>query len=237
MRHPRRLLLGLLASPFVPIVRATTPGPTDVVDCPGSADVRLRFSLRSGNTMGGVFWSDGYSALPFLPTYPQISRCEPDGPMFWVSDRPGRPYQRNSAEGAERPKPLRDLSESEFLRAIDLGLGTNRERLLHLRVMAWWSANHACRPGLDGAPRLAKACTFEPGSASRANLVALADLLDESKPDEARLKADALRQLGAFPAALQLLGGLLDDKGWQSVAAQLAVRAHAGDAALFRLHR
>jgi hypothetical protein len=64
---------------------ATTPGPTTIIQCPGSDEIRQAPSINSGNTFGAIFWTDGFMVAPMMPRFPAITRCTADGPIFWVS--------------------------------------------------------------------------------------------------------------------------------------------------------
>lgn len=198
------LLGGLEAS-------ATTPGPTQVIQCPGSTEIRRLPSINSGNTFGATFWTDGYMVAPMLPRFPAITRCTADGPIFWVSSAKvvgSMPPWRDPAASEPRAwkdaPAVRELTGEEFQQAIAQGLGDTPQKLSYLRHRAWWAANQAHRPSADGQAPTA-ASDFPPGSAARANLEALVAELDESDAEQLLTKIEALRELARFDEAEQLL--------------------------------
>lgn len=192
------------------VASATTPGPTSIIQCPGSDELRQVPSINSGNTFGAVFWTDGYMVAPMLPRFPVITRCTAAGPIFWVStaktvgSMPPWGAEADTPQAWRNAQTVRDLREEEFLLAIAQGLGDTPEKLNYLRRQAWWEANHAHRPRGDAAPPAA-ASDFAPGTPARANLEALAAAQDEAQPEQRLTKAEALRELGQFDEAARLL--------------------------------
>lgn len=198
-------LLLLLAS--VP-AQATTFAPSEVIQCPGSEEVRQVLRLYSGNTFGAVFWSDGFRIAPGLPDLPAITRCESGGPIFWVASARVLgtvPYGDAADPHAWRASaPVRALTEGELLEALAQGLGDTPERERDLRMRAWWEANAAFRrAGVPPAPP--GASDFLMGSPARANLEALLRLLDEGVLGDRLTKAEALRELGRLDEARALM--------------------------------
>lgn len=198
------LLGGLQAS-------ATTPGPTQIIQCPGSTEIRRVPSINSGNTFGATFWTDGYMVAPMLPRFPAITRCTADGPFFWVSSAkvmgsmpPWRDASASEPQGWKDAAPVRELTGEEFQQAIAQGLGDTPQKLSYLRHRAWWAANQAHRRDSDDQAPTATS-DFAPGSAARANLEALAAELDETDPEQLLTKIEALRELARFDEAEKLL--------------------------------
>lgn len=203
----RAAALAVLALACLP-AGATTFAPSPVIQCPGSEGIRLVMQLNSGNTFGAVFWSDGFMIAPGLPDLPQITRCDDNGPIFWVEAARVLGAVPLGAEGGDRrwqdAPYVRALSREELLEALAQGLGDTAQREHYLRLRAWWAANAKFRR--TGLPPAAPSTSdFAPGSADRANLEALAVLLDESKPGERLMKVEALRQLARFGEATALL--------------------------------
>jgi len=185
-----------------------TPGPTLILQCPESDKLIKGSTLASGNTFGGKRWSDGYALYPMLPSTPQITRCDAQGKFFWVAEatvvgKLGPGIETTSIPQAWREADhLRFLSEQEYLAALAEGLGRNRKEEVYLRVQAWWAANSAVRnAGTEGAIT----SPFFPGSRARDNLERLIELLATDDPPERLMKAEALRQLGRFEEARQIL--------------------------------
>lgn len=190
------------------LCQATTYGPSQVIQCPGSEEVRQVSALRSGNTFGALFWSDGFRIAPGMPDLPAVTRCESGGPIFWVeSARVLGTLQHwgdQDPQGWRAAKPVRSLTGEEFLEALAQGLGDTPERERYLRMRAWWAANAAFRRA-ELPPASPQTSDFLAGTPARANLEALVRLLDEGQLDDRLTKAEALRELGRFDEALALL--------------------------------
>jgi hypothetical protein len=190
---------------------AMTPGLTQIIQCPGSTEIRQVPSINSGNTFGATFWTDGYMVAPMLPRFPAITRCTAKGPFFWVSSAkvvgsiaPWLEVAASEPQAWKDAPAVRDLTGEEFLQAIAQGLGDSPEKLGYLRRRAWWAANQAHRQDSDGQAPTATS-DFVQGSAARANLEALAAGLDETNAEELLTKIEALRELARFEEADKLL--------------------------------
>lgn len=162
-------------------------------------------TLLSGNTLGARWWTDGRMIAPMLPSLPAITRCHGCGRYFWISEAKGIGYIHY---GLEEPPPewkaarrARELSEQEYLEAIQSGLARTRKQELYLRIWAWWASNDPLRfTGLDETqtpPRRSPEALM--------NLERLLELLDETHPAERLQKAEVLRELERFDEALRLL--------------------------------
>jgi len=62
------------------------PGPDLVVACPRCGRRAKVPALRSGNTFGARFWTDGKVDAPMLPRRPPIAPCRGCGRPFWWHD-------------------------------------------------------------------------------------------------------------------------------------------------------
>lgn len=229
--------VGVAALGLAP-AHATTFGPIQVIECPGSDAVRLVITLHSGNTFGAVFWSDGFRIAPGLPDLPQITRCTSDGPIFWVdSARVRGEITAGSADvnpGWLAEPAVRSLDAAELHQALALGLGDTPQRERYLRLRAWW-ADNASHRGVQATGSSVAASDFPAGSPARANLEALAQLFDETDPGERLMKAEALRELGRFDEARSLLPAEAPSvPGLQAHWALLTERLAARDARVAR---
>jgi hypothetical protein len=205
-----RWIMGLLMGLLAVSVWATLPGPDIMIQCPNSDQVVKKATLRSGNTMGGRVWSDGYAVYPMLPSFPEITRCD-DGPFFWVSE--AKEVGEMSVWGDDSKVPnewkqakrIRFLTEAEYLEAIDMGMGRTLAQELHLRLLAWWAANEPLRQNQEQSGNTGQKIPFLPGSKARKNLEQLVKLLSITNPNQRLMRAEALRQLGRFEDALTIL--------------------------------
>lgn len=230
-----RLLPATLALGYG-VASGMTPGPTLLIRCPGSDELRQVLTLGSGNTFGAKLWTDGYRFAPMLPEFPAITRCREDGPIFWVSSATQVGELSPWESSASAPKAwveapvVQHLSGEALLQAIAQGLGDTPERLAYLRLRAWWAANrgrHAAE--VPGEP--VTVSDFPAGSADRANLEALAGALDEQVPHQRLLKAEALRELARFEEAERLLNSTsLDDPQLRAFVTTIRQRTAVRDA-------
>ena len=71
------------------------PGPPLLAKCPECGHEKSLLSLISGNTIGAVQWSDGYSYAPMLPRVSRIQKCPDCGSYFFMSDSETRYADRD----------------------------------------------------------------------------------------------------------------------------------------------
>jgi hypothetical protein len=169
-------------------------------------------TLLSGNTFGAVLYSDGKQVAPMLPaTPPPVVKCAHCNGVYWASDAQEmgtlddedfdtRVASRQSVEHIVMP------TDEELYAAIDVGMATSAELEKELRILAWWTWNDRFRDDDALAPNQPEQLS----AGSRRNLEALTALLDEVEPGTALLKAEALRQLGEFGRAKELLRKIPD---------------------------
>ena len=63
-----------------------TPGPALRKECPYCKAVKELMSLRSGNTIGGVHWSDTKKEYPMLPRNSEVQKCLRCGKYYFLAD-------------------------------------------------------------------------------------------------------------------------------------------------------
>lgn len=175
-------------------------GPTLVVMAPGCTQPVKLATIASGNSFGATCWTDGKMDGPMWPTHHQLRKSPAEGVLFWVDDceHIGQ-IDRYSADPV--PVEWADLphadvpSELDYLAALASGIANTHEQRRYLRRRFWWAGNDHLR-----------------GSTSRRlnglhvhNLQALIRLLADENPFERWVKAEALRELACFDAALVLL--------------------------------
>jgi len=150
------------------------PGPTIVRSCNECHGPIAEYTLRSGNTFGAIFWTDGKMDAPMLPDKPALVQCPHCRVPLWIEDQEQigemQPYERGGAFQDARPG-LVPSAESYFL-ILHEGVG-GQERERYLRVRAWWAGNDKRRKG-SSQPTLS--------TQERENLEALSQLLDEDEP-------------------------------------------------------
>ena len=202
MKARRVLALALNAGAASGGAFAFKPAAPQIIQCPGSDEVRKVERMASGNTFGRRLWTDGFVLAPMLPSYPRISRCAGNGPMFWVEDRerlgelPFWPEDSPPVPQSWRvAEAVRALTEAELLDAIDQQMGTTRARLLHLRQQAWWLANDSDRRVRSGQT-VEHVSRVDADPRARANLEALVLMFDESDRAETADEGRSLARAG-----------------------------------------
>ena len=108
-------------------------------------------------------------------------------------------------EMTDKFKDTQLISEPTFAEYIDfLSSGVHdREKELYVRIHAWWAGNDPRRQGGEASPMT---------QAEKTNLRALLPFLDEPSDGDRLMKAEGLRELGAFAAAEKLLATQFDDR-------------------------
>jgi hypothetical protein len=95
-----------------------TPGPTEIIGCPGCGALHKRATIGSGNSLGARLWSDGKLEAPMLPDLPTITRCVGCGRIFWIAQA--------LCFGQVSPFPSSPSIEQVIVQAI----GPNRVRVM-----------------------------------------------------------------------------------------------------------
>jgi hypothetical protein len=113
----------------------------------------------------------------------------------WATEPPPVDPAWDAAEFVEEP------TEAEYYVAIEANLARDREQERTLRLCAWWRANDAFRERPE--PQVGAVTSTSP--AFRKNLQALAELLNQEDEADLIMKAEVLRELGEFEAAIHVL--------------------------------
>jgi hypothetical protein len=142
-----------------------------------------------------------------LPLPPAVVKCRDCEECYWLAEAEevgtievwrDRPQQ---AKAWATAKEVQEPTEEEYYRAIEKGLAKSPEQERDLRVLAWWRRNDAFR----GKRKARAAGTPSSPGSWRANLEALALLLDDGDENDTLMKAEVLRELGRFESAKQIL--------------------------------
>jgi hypothetical protein len=159
-------------------------------------------SFASISSIGAVVWTDGFVDSPRSPTTPVVAKCPACGRWFSINDAPLLADEVASGETEEvaRIEARDTYSSEEYREALDNAW--DRETEIALRLRLWWRENRPrrLRPGATGS--VSDVLT----PVLRENLKALLELLDEKR---ALLRAEALRELGKFDAAVRSLGAVV----------------------------
>jgi hypothetical protein len=207
------------------------PGPIRIMKAPGCKRPVKFLTISSGNTFRAVYWTDGKREAPMLRDNPLLRKAPEEDVLFWsheceeigsIGDR----YQYNNEYNPEWEdlEFAQEPSESDYLRAIDEGMGFTLNKILYLRMRLWWIGNDGVRKKkVSGLPEI-----------HLANLWKLGGLLSEDNPDMRLLKAEVFRELGDFKEARRLLEFSFPEDH-ASAARQILELANAGDAKVQRL--
>jgi hypothetical protein len=187
------------------------PGPDHVIECPNCKMPARVFTWITGNTVGAKIWTDGKMIAPNLPIPPAVTRCKGCDGYFWLSDAKviGKigPWDLKTSESPDEWKTaerVRELSEAEYLEAIQMGVARNKNQELHLRISAWWANNDPLRfSGQD--PRKPPYTSPVRSTAATANLECLLEQLGTEDPNERLMKAEVARELARFDDAIRIL--------------------------------
>jgi hypothetical protein len=204
-------------------------GPPDIINCPICNTSYLKQSLISGNTFGGICFSDGQSLYPMLPEQPKITICDTCQHFFWVNDIESH-ENISDYEGNEDPPYIRWLYEEEFLRAISLGIYRNEKEEIYLRTHLWWILNNKFRVEDRMKPKNEQF----PEKLYKENLNILLKLRQSEDSPDLLLQAEIHRELGNFDKALELLKEVKDEHH-KDICRQITEKARQFNPFVFKL--
>lgn len=178
-----------------------TPGPTIIRECSACGKHIAQHTIATGNTFGARFWTDGKRDAPMLPDQPWLVKCEHCNTLVWIDEQKQvgeiDPWGSKTRDADKFPdaRPASTPSLQEYAHFIEAGVSDkNKERYVRLR--AWWAGNDPRRETGQSEPL---------DSFEARNLRAFVTLLDEAESNDRIMKAEALRELGEFAAAENLL--------------------------------
>lgn len=195
------------------------PGPDQVLQCPSCAAAVLQPTISSGNTIGAIYYTDGYMDAPMFPQPSVLVRCpvcyEPflrsQARLLGRYDRYGATMFADEAAHAapdpawRRAPRVAKVAVTDYVPVL-IRRRFNRETEVDLRIEFMQVCNHPRRQLAPDASRPAVTAT------ERANLQMLASLLDLLNPEERLILAEVRRQLGEFDrAAVALAAEFPDD--------------------------
>jgi hypothetical protein len=184
-----------------------------LIGCPQCNALTKCSEFVSGSTNGATYWTDGKLDAPMLPNIPLITRCRACSRLFWIADAPEKDMTI-LAEGAEvwssewrvkwrELEWVQDLTEADFLEAIEQKMARTDAEDLNLRLQAWWASNDHLREQVTAEPLAPRDPQRSP--AAIANLFSLKELLKTTDTNQRRMKAEAARELGQFDQVGRIL--------------------------------
>jgi hypothetical protein len=220
MKILQTTLFILLLLACVSPVRALTPGPTIIRQCPGCKQGLCEYTIGSGNSFGAKWWTDGKMDAPGLPMLPELVKCPDCRWLFWMTDAKKLAELSFVDEGGKwaNAKSVLDPGEDDYLAAAR-AKGVSRPHQLYARKRAWWLANDAVRERPDR--------TLTWTGARRENLEKLAALLSDKDECEVILQAEIARELEQFERCAKLLARPFKEKGCAREAAFVQQLAQA----------
>jgi len=176
------------------------PGPDKVVGCPHCEGAAKYTSLLSCNELDMEDWTDG-EVVDDLP--PTLVKCPHCGRFFRLYDEDdffGPGGTEPETEEEENAPYLEEPSEEDLLKALAQGRARDPDEETELRLLAWRRRNDRYR---------SRVSFFTPEDIDgwKENLDALLTLLNEELEQQRILKAEILREKGAFAEAKALLSG------------------------------
>ena len=177
------------------------PGPTLIKECPHCLKPIKVYTIRSGNTAGAIYWTDGKRFAPMLPEIPWLVKCAKCRGLLWIDAARDLGWLEAKIAKWRKAQEYLEPTETDFLGALAAGLGADAEKQRYLRLQAWWAANDRVRPDPEAPVR------WEHSPQARGNMRSLSAELDETDEFERLLKAKLARELGLFEEAERLLSG------------------------------
>jgi len=187
-----------------------------VLACP-SCHVGARLTaFEPDDTDQAITWTDGYREIAGVPPPLQLVRCCACNAFYWTDMATPvlEPLASDSVAEIETP------DENSYYEAIDRGLGSDQERELALRVLAWWRGNDRFRKDAarDRYPTDRRAIR---------NIERLVDLCGDGNHEILLTRVEALRQLGRFDEASETLAGICSDYELAAVRYGSLIAAHS----------
>ncbi len=110
--------------------------------CPECGKIIYKRSLRSGNTLGARYYSDGRRVAGMLPRFPFISVCPECQTIFRLDAA-----TNVTNPGDVQAEQARFLTVYEYRDALDKKLYDSEDEELRLRLEMWWTFNDRVREG------------------------------------------------------------------------------------------
>jgi hypothetical protein len=182
-----------------------------VAACPHCQGLAKYRTIQPGNSVGTRIWTDGRRIAPMRPSPPAVVQCRHCAESYWLTEAKEIGTIRIGGEdpGAEKSawkeaEYVVEASEEGYYTALEAKLARDRALEKVLRTFVWWRGNNAdreCAPEEEGTE------TAYP-EAFRSNLTALTLLFNVKSTGERIMKAEAMRELGEYEEALELLNGI-----------------------------
>jgi hypothetical protein len=193
------------------------PGESYIYKCPKCNNLIVRETLGSGNTFGAVRYSDGKTIAPMLPEYPDLTKCKKCNQILWLSKMKEVAscifyIVRHEWPDAQFAK---FLSIGDYVRALKLGIATDKDDELFICMHIWWAYNDRIRDGK-------KVFVHKNDEARwKENIIRLKNLLDYNKIEDKLLLAEVHRNEGDYKACMYVLKTIKADE-WRLATEKMA---------------
>lgn len=203
-------------------------------ECPHCGEVKRLSRIVSGNTIGGVRWSDTKSVYPMLPRNSTVQRCPKCGNYYFMDDARTVSPTKNNGSGdflrafKNSSSDTGTLCFSEAREALEQlydSSSDERRFVLRLYVLYAYNDEYGRNVGIGLLEDEVRPFFIE-------NCLALAEMPQTS----GTLKAELYREVGDFGKCLQTLDSLAPAEDYeQSVRERIHEKALQGDAKVFKL--
>ncbi|MHC1776838.1 MAG: hypothetical protein AB9834_15655 [Lentimicrobium sp.] len=195
-----------------------------ILNCPGCGAPHTCINMLSGNTFGGIFWSDGCYLAPMLPDIPRFTKCYRCGLIF---NQHNCPKTESESEETDRYPQISALEKEDLITALGQNVHKgNKDDEIYLRIRLWWAMNK--RPfQTDETETQAVDADY------RENAHALSILLDDTNEQHILIKAELSRNLGDYKDCLKLLSKIKDTRS-ENRTGQIKAAALKGHNAVIR---
>jgi len=183
--------------------------PLIVRQCSVCSDFLYQYSPRNKSGWIPLFvhytlWTDGKISLNNRIADPELVLCPHCRAPLWINEMPSfgkihTIWQR--WEGGGKIAFYQEPALRDYATLLEQGAGSQKKEH-YTRLALWWTGNDARRRSDSRAPG--------PGFRERANMMALAELLDEADPCDRVVKAELMRELGLLDDARALLESPVD---------------------------
>lgn len=150
---------------------------------------------------------------PMLPDRPLLVKCDHCHTLVWINEqvKVGEIGPWEPEDDVTIRFPDARLGSTPVLQDyacfLEAGI-SNKQEQFHLRLRVWWAGNDSRRESRKSTPL---------DSFETENFRALLALLDEAEENDRIMKAEALRELGEFATAEELLNFKFEDEQIQTV--------------------
>lgn len=216
------------------------PGPPLLAKCPECGHEKSLLSLISGNTIGAVQWSDGYSYAPMLPRVSRIQKCPECGAYFFMRDIETRhaDEEMNFQYSFDTGRLTFPEIKEALLLLEDSGLNRNNELVLRMEFLFRYndafrnySTDRYSRNPFEGDQERSETDV----KLHKENIKRLISLI-YSEDDNKILVAELYREAGMFGECLIALENCSADNDFiKELTNRIREKALASDSTVFQL--